>query len=416
MRGSALCLLTTWCLLLPGLAGADSPAKAAHAESVAARAETGDSAPPPARVAAGQAAPPAEPGVAQLDTIVVTGAQPGPGLWKVTQGEHVLWVLGTLMPLPRRMQWQSGEVEATLLSAQELLREPGVSINSKIGFFGRLALLPALLGVRENPGHVHLDTLLPAELHARWAALKAKYIGRNDAIERWRPILAAMKLYEAALKKTGLTTDDIVEDRLRKVAKKAGIAETKIRVTYEIKDPKAALKDFKRASLDDQDCLRRTLDYLESDLGAMTAAANAWATGDLAALRTLPLESQWRRCSEVLTEASFLRSRGVVDVEERVRQAWLDAARTSLERNQVTFALLPISELLRDDGDLARLCADSGCSIEAPDADDALPAETPSPGLSSGDARRAPGAAEQARPVQSTPERGNIHGFASRQD
>src|SRR5687768_1077919 len=39
-----------------------------------------------------------------LDTVVVSGKQPGPGLWKVSNDDHVMWVLGTISPLPKRME------------------------------------------------------------------------------------------------------------------------------------------------------------------------------------------------------------------------------------------------------------------------------------------------------------------------
>src|SRR5690242_7710009 len=46
-----------------------------------------------------------------MDEVVVSGEQPGPGLWKVTKGSHTLWILGTLTPLPQKMTWRSREVE-----------------------------------------------------------------------------------------------------------------------------------------------------------------------------------------------------------------------------------------------------------------------------------------------------------------
>ena len=39
------------------------------------------------------------------ETILVAGQRPGPGLWKVSKGDHVLWVFGTCLlytsPSPR---------------------------------------------------------------------------------------------------------------------------------------------------------------------------------------------------------------------------------------------------------------------------------------------------------------------------
>src|SRR5262249_39937863 len=69
----------------------------------------------PSRAAAAAPPPHSQPQSTQspdaVDEIVVSGEQPGPGLWKVTKGDHVLWILGTLTPLPKRMTWRSGEIE-----------------------------------------------------------------------------------------------------------------------------------------------------------------------------------------------------------------------------------------------------------------------------------------------------------------
>ena len=46
-----------------------------------------------------------------LAPVTVSGVQPGPGLWKVSRGDHVLWLLGTTSALPANMQWRSDEVE-----------------------------------------------------------------------------------------------------------------------------------------------------------------------------------------------------------------------------------------------------------------------------------------------------------------
>src|SRR3982751_3974391 len=85
--------------------------------------------------------PPESANTAELPTIVVSGEQPGPGLWKVSTGDHVLWILGTLTPLPKDMHWQSKEVEAAIASAQGVLDPPRVKIDADVGFFGKIALL-----------------------------------------------------------------------------------------------------------------------------------------------------------------------------------------------------------------------------------------------------------------------------------
>ena len=72
----------------------------------------------PIGIALGQAAPAPEPSTAadgnNLEEIEVTGERPGPRMWRVSNGDHVVWLLGTLEPLPKRMDWRSNEVEAVL--------------------------------------------------------------------------------------------------------------------------------------------------------------------------------------------------------------------------------------------------------------------------------------------------------------
>lgn len=63
-------------------------------------------------------APAPAPAVVDLEAMVVRGVQPGPGLWKVSKGDHVLWILGTLSPLPKRLQWQATEVETIIGQSQ----------------------------------------------------------------------------------------------------------------------------------------------------------------------------------------------------------------------------------------------------------------------------------------------------------
>jgi hypothetical protein len=49
---------------------------------------------------------------ATLETVLVTGEQPGPGLWKISRGDHVLWILGAQYPLPKKMTWRGARRRA----------------------------------------------------------------------------------------------------------------------------------------------------------------------------------------------------------------------------------------------------------------------------------------------------------------
>jgi hypothetical protein len=305
---------------------------------------------------------------AELPTVVVTGEQPGPGLWKVTSGDHVLWILGTLSPLPKDMRWQSKDIERTIASSQAVLDPPRVKMDADVGFFGKLALLPALVGVRDNPDRKTLSDVLPPDLYARWTELKTKYFGAGRArnLETWRPIFAAIELWNQAIKKAGLTRSDIAGDVVRNAAKQAKLEPVTPSYTVKVDDPRAAVKEFRKGSMDDLDCFRKTLDRVDGDIDAMAVRANAWATGDVDALRRLPDTDQREACIEAVTTSDLAKERGISDLPDRIEDAWLDAASASLAKNRVTFARLPIMDLLAPDGYVAKLKA-RGYKVEAPD-------------------------------------------------
>lgn len=305
--------------------------------------------------------------IVDMDTVVVSGAQPGPGLWKVSKGDHVLYVLGTLSPLPKKMEWQSAKVERIIASSQEVIESPSVSIGSNIGVFRGLMLMPSLLKARKNPDGKTLQDVVPAKQYARWQVLKARYIGNDKGIEQWRPMFASYELYKEAIEKSGLTQRSVTYPVIKATAKKYKVPVTPAKVSIPIKDPKRTIKAFQRESLNDLDCFNKTLDRIDGDLTAMVGRANAWAVGDLQAFNDVPFRNQFAACTAAFTEAGIAKREGISDMEQQIERTWLKAAETALAKNTSTFATLPISQLLLRDGYLSKLQA-KGYVVEAPQA------------------------------------------------
>src|SRR5256885_8509502 len=53
--------------------------------------------------------------------IVVEGRHEGPRMWRVRKGDHTLWILGTISPLPKKMVWQPDAVQEVLRNTQEVV-------------------------------------------------------------------------------------------------------------------------------------------------------------------------------------------------------------------------------------------------------------------------------------------------------
>ena len=297
--------------------------------------------------------------------IVVTGTLPGPGMWKVSRNGHVMHVLGTVSPLPKRMEWISRDVERVLAKSGEVVFGPSYVVDTDLGFFGKLSLLPSLIGVRKNPDGKLLRDMVSPESYARWLVLKQRYIGRDGDVEKMRPIFAANELYEAAIEDSGLTGKRIVSPVIEAAIKEHDIKRTDPKVKATLKNPKAALKEFRSEPLGDRECFDKMLVNLETDVTRMAERANAWAVGDIDSLRNLPLGDQYQACQKALMQASVAQKNGLGNYEAEVRVAWLSAAENAIANNPVSFAVLPMSELLKPDGYLAALQA-KGYLVEAP--------------------------------------------------
>jgi uncharacterized protein YbaP (TraB family) len=308
---------------------------------------------------------PPEAAVEELQSIQITGQRPGPGLWKVTSGEHVMWIFGTYGPLPKKMEWRSQQVESILSQAQEYIGMPGVSVG--VGFFRGLTVLPFLPGIQNNPDGARLKDVLPAETYARWLALKEKYIGADDGIERQRPFFAAQVLMEKGLSQAGLSNSRDVTKTIDQIAKQHKVKFTHTHLALEMEDPVKTVRNFKKTPMEDAECFARTLDGVESEIGAMRERAAAWAIGDMDVIRKVDFNTREKACSDAVFGAGGMRDQTALkDAQQRQRTIWLAAADKALAANTTTFAVLSMRELMNPKGLLAELQA-KGYQVQAPE-------------------------------------------------
>ena len=301
-----------------------------------------------------------------LDTVVVSGVQPGPGLWRVSRDGREMWVLGTLAPLPKRMEWNSADVESRVASSGVVLLAPTVSVTAKGAAFGGIFLLPSLMKARNNPDKERLADVLPPPDYARWKTLKARYLPRDGGVEKRRPILAAMELRQEAFDRHDLSWRDITGRVVSRAAKKADVPVEKPSITLEIEDPKAALKEFAASPVDDLECFRLTLDQVENDLGTLATRANAWAQGEIGMLRDLSYSDNAQACTDALLGSGIGKRRGFSELPARVKAAWLEAAEKALASHEQSFAVLPMARVVGPSGYLAEL-VQRGYIVQSPD-------------------------------------------------
>lgn len=282
-----------------------------------------------------------------MEEVVVYGKRPGPPFWRVDHDNHVLWIFGSLLPLPKSLEWDSISAEYIMSESQEFVRPPtsGVRVVGPIKAYRAWRKLNRL---EKNRNGGTLKEVLPPVLYSQFLKAKTLYAPDNTKILKLRPMIAARKLHDEAIETVGLTNASPSFLTLLKIAKKEKMKITETGFTMDIE---LFWASYENTPLNvEVSCLETTLDSIESDLEGMLIRAHAWAEADTDLLK----ESEYPDPFDTCAFAGFSSKEGV-EMRELSRQNWLDAAETALRQNEVTFATLSIRELIRPEGLLAAL-------------------------------------------------------------
>jgi TraB/PrgY/gumN family len=290
-----------------------------------------------------------------LDEILVTGTRPGPGLWRVSKGDHELWILATLVPLPKNMTWRSQLVGTRIANSQLVLAPP--EITADVGFFQIPKYAPALVSSQKIPDEQTLDQIVPHDLYIRWLSLRGKYFGNGHYDEHTRPMLVALHLYQHALDQFGLTSEESVWRTVEQIAAHHRVRILPVTIKLRLDSPEAWIHEFNQVPRDQEvECLEKTIERLETDLLPMGQRANMWSVGDIDGLRAAHFPDDRITCFDALFSVARLHSQ-LAQAEAQLTDAWLAAADDALDKNSSSFAVLPIGEVLAPDGWLAKLRA-----------------------------------------------------------
>jgi uncharacterized protein YbaP (TraB family) len=292
------------------------------------------------------------------EEVVVSGQHEGPRLWRVRKGDHVVWILGTVTPLPKKMIWQSDAVETVLQESREVVPAwPSVGIG--VNPFTALRVYIQWRRIQKIPDRMKLKEVLPPPLYTRFAALKARYAPNDDKLEELRPMLAAERLMEKALDASGLTIHNEVQQTVLKLARRQGVKIHQDKL--KIEDPVNVLKDVGSAPPSGEiACLEAVVSRLETDIGPMQARARAWALGDVDTLRKLPHPDDRTACISAVSTSDRVR-----DLIARAQEDWMRLVEDSLEHNTSSLAVQSMDRLLGDNGTLAALRR-KGYTVEGP--------------------------------------------------
>jgi len=288
-----------------------------------------------------------------IDELVVTGERAGPGLWHVHGAAGEAWIMGTVSPLPKDITWRSRQLEQILAGTRVVL----VGKPFEIGILRALWLFITQRDLLMVPGGRRLKDVMPPELYARFEALRARYNSDPDKWTHFRPIIATAFLEQAALRQVGLSARLDIGNEVRALARKHDVRIDEIKIAG-VRDFLDALKSMPPAVEDT--CVVAALATIESGLPRLVARAQAWVTGDLERIQSLPESAEVDACIAALS-GDF----GARDLLTQIRRTWALSLDEQLRAGGVTVAVVNMDLLLERGGLLAALQA-RGYTVDSP--------------------------------------------------
>ena len=288
-----------------------------------------------------------------LDEIIVTAERAGPGMWHVHRGDANVWILGSISPLPRDITWRSKQVESVLERTSQVLVQKPIEISVPRILWMLIADRKLLM----VGGGKKLKDVLPAELHARFAAQRSKVSDDDGKWERYRPLIAAAFLQQAAFHKVNLSMRLDLGAALRELAKKHGVRIEEVKVAG-VSDMLEALKTMPPAT--ERTCVEASLSTVETGLPRLVDRAQAWANGNVERIENTPELKEVDACRNALDAG-----KGAADVIGRIRQTWLENIEKYLRSAGTTIAVVNLDLMLERGGLLDQLRA-KGYEVDAP--------------------------------------------------
>jgi uncharacterized protein YbaP (TraB family) len=284
-----------------------------------------------------------------VEVVTVTSKVPGPSLWHITKGNSEVWILATVGPLPNGMNWETARVESLMKGANAVLMPP----QGKVGFFEGSWFLLTSMGTLEQPDGTTLESTLPEPLKARFIATRKRIDEDADRYDEYLGGVAALRLESDYWDFAKLTPREPY-GVIAHLASKAGTRADPVAEYPAMDVIKAVPKMTPQAHLR---CLEFALSDIETQEAHATAAAQAWANGDLAGVKANYVETRLDDCFQQNSVYAAMRETAIGDMTKAIQAA--------LDKPGRTVAVMPMGLLLRKGAVLERLEA-AGLTVDGP--------------------------------------------------
>ena len=282
-----------------------------------------------------------------------------PPMWEFTKEGKKIVLFGSHYPLLRDVQFNKALVERYAEQADVFVLGPGLVVDDSVSLWRGFALYSSIKKAQINPQNKTLKDVLPEHIYKRWEDHKTRYIGRNDKVDRKRPMYAAYELYRKAIKRVDISNDSYIVDLVERLAEKSGTELVDARLHIPVASNKSTAKNFVVPLSDDIACLEDTLDTIDVFLQYAPSAADAWANGDIDRYRhEIGQYPQPTFCWARLTNQSLASLAGVDNAHAKVPDHWIDVVYAQTEQHEVIFSYASARDIMENRGITERLLED----------------------------------------------------------
>lgn len=262
----------------------------------------------------------------------------GPTLWRVSDADSVMWLLGTVHALSADVNWRSPEVEAAVAQAQTVFFESDLAVDLSVR---EIRQLQRLATYRNGPP---LTERLSRNARLRLLRAARRLGVPQSDLMRARPWNASLILGAAMARKAGMERDLGVENVLA-----SGLGD---RQTRYLEDGVAVLTRLAEIPEDEQIAeLEKALIAIDDNPYRTAAIEEAWAEGDQARITEIVLASM---PEDSATYRVMIRDRN---------HAWAETLVEHLEGDGVSLVAVGAAHLVGPDR-VQRLLEDAGYTVD----------------------------------------------------
>jgi hypothetical protein len=284
-----------------------------------------------------------------VETVIVQGRPAGPAMWRITKGNSEVWILPTVGPVPKSLQWDTNGVSDVLKGATALWMPPRATVGVFEGLWFWMTGMDAL----EQPDGVTLESTLHDPLKARFIAARTS-IGKNaDDYEKYLPAVAAAILERDFWKASDLA-NDVLSPVIERLASHQGVPVKTISTIRGMDVIKDVPKMSQAAQLA---CVEAALTDIDTQRAHAAAAAHAWAVGNLDGIKANYSDIRLGTCLNASATYSSLREKAIADTTNAIIAA--------LSRPGKSVFVVPLGDFLRNKSVLDRIIAD-GAEVSGP--------------------------------------------------